>query len=59
MPQIPLPISFSVPVLVIMVIIVLALAFWSRYNTVGPDEVLIITGSFLGNNNVFTDEAGR
>ncbi len=54
-----IPVFFSVPVLVIMVIVVLGLAFWTRYKTVGPDEVLIITGSFLGKHNVFTDDAER
>ena len=54
-----IPSYLSVPILVIAVILILGLAFWARYKTVGPDDVLIITGSFLGNRNVFTDDADR
>jgi len=48
-----------IPVLVTMVIVVLGLAFWARYKTVGPDEAMIITGSYLGSKNVLVDESGR
>lgn len=48
-----------IPIIVIAVIIVLGLAFWARYKTVGPDEAMIVTGSFLGSKNVHTDESGR
>ncbi|AEG60843.1 flotillin family protein [Desulforamulus ruminis] len=48
-----------IPLLVLSVIIVLGLAFWARYKTVGPDEAMIVTGSFLGIKNVHTDESGR
>ncbi|MFZ5597384.1 MAG: SPFH domain-containing protein [Bacillota bacterium] len=51
--------AFIVPVIVIAVIIVLGLAFSVRYKTVGPDEAMIVTGSFLGNKNVLTDDSGR
>ncbi len=48
-----------IPVLVTVVIVVLGLAFWARYKTVGPDEAMIVTGSYLGSKNVLVDESGR
>lgn len=48
-----------VPVIVIVVVLVLGLAFWTRYKTVGPDEAMIVTGSFLGSKNVMLDDSGR
>jgi len=48
-----------VPVIVIVVVMVLGLAFWTRYKTVGPDEAMIVTGSFLGSKNVMLDDSGR
>lgn len=48
-----------IPVIVTVVIVVLGLAFWARYKTVGPDEAMIVTGSFLGNKNVLSDDSGR
>ena len=35
-----------IPVIVVGVILILGLAFWARYKTVGPDEAMIVTGSF-------------
>ncbi len=49
----------TIPVLVLVVIIVLGLAFWARYRTVGPDEAMIVTGSFLMGEDALTDESGR
>nr|WP_242832542.1 flotillin family protein [Desulfosporosinus orientis] len=49
----------AIPTMVIGVIIVLGLAFWARYKTVGPDEAMIVTGSYLGSKNVHTDESNR
>lgn len=49
----------SIPIIIVVVIIVLGLAFWARYKTVGPDEAMIVTGSYLGRKNVHTDESGR
>ncbi|MGJ7911309.1 SPFH domain-containing protein [Neobacillus sp. LXY-1] len=45
----------------IVVLIILALigVFITKYKTAGPDEALIVTGSFLGNRNVHVDEAGN
>lgn len=50
---------FTIPAIVLAVIIVLGLAFWARYRTVGPDEAMIVTGSFLMGADVLTDESGR
>lgn len=48
-------------VIIVAAILVLALigVFVSKYRTAGPDEALIITGSYLGGKNVHTDEAGN
>jgi len=54
-----IPDFFAVPVIVIVVIILLGLTFWARYKTVGPDESMLITGSYLGSKNVLTDDSGR
>lgn len=48
-----------IPFIVLAVILVLGLAFWARYNTVGPDEAMIVTGSFLMGSDVLTDESQR
>ena len=44
---------------VLAVIVLLALAFWTRFKTVGPDEAMIITGSFMIGGSVVTDSFGR
>ncbi|HWR41920.1 flotillin family protein [Sporomusa sp.] len=49
----------TIPVLVLIVFVVLGLAFWARYKTVGPDEAMIVTGSFLVGGDVLTDDSGR
>jgi flotillin len=54
-----LPDYLIIPVIVVGVIVLLGLAFWARYKTVGPDEAMIVTGSFLGSKNVAIDETGR
>ncbi|OZB90654.1 flotillin [Paenibacillus sp. XY044] len=54
-----MPEYLVIPLIVIGVIVVLGLAFWARYKTVGPDEAMIVTGSFLGNKNISEDESGR
>ncbi|PAV28851.1 flotillin [Virgibacillus profundi] len=45
----------------IVVFLVLALigVFVSKYRTAGPDEALIVTGSYLGGKNVHIDESGN
>lgn len=50
-----MPDFLIIPVIVVAVIVLLGLAFMARYKTVGPDEAMIITGSFLGSRNVSTD----
>ncbi|USG66771.1 flotillin family protein [Brevibacillus ruminantium] len=50
---------FAPVIAVIAVFVVLGIAFWARYKTVGADEAMIVTGSFLGNKNVLSDETGR
>lgn len=44
---------------ILVTILILALVFWSRYKTVGPDEAMIITGSFLIGSSVMTDNYDR
>ncbi|MGC5325287.1 SPFH domain-containing protein [Brevibacillus sp. SYSU BS000544] len=46
-------------VAVLAVLVVLGIAFWARYKTVGADQAMIVTGSYLGSKNVLTDESGR
>lgn len=53
------PTIFYTVVGVAAVIVILGIAFWARYKTVGADEAMIVTGSFLGTKNVLTDESGR
>ncbi|WP_042353927.1 flotillin family protein [Bacillus rubiinfantis] len=45
----------------IVALILLALigVFITKYRTAGPDEALIVTGSYLGSKNVHVDEAGN
>ncbi|WP_042337491.1 flotillin family protein [Bacillus andreraoultii] len=49
--------------IVIGIVVVLLLAligvFITKYRTVGPDEALIVTGSYLGSKNVNLDESGN
>ncbi len=50
-------------IIVVAVVFCLLLAmvgvFVKRYRTVGPDEALIVTGSYLGGRNVQVDESGN
>ncbi|MED3913833.1 flotillin family protein [Priestia megaterium] len=55
---------FSTPILVVVGIVVFLLialiaVFITKYRTAGPDEALIVTGSYLGNKNVHVDESGN
>ncbi|MFC0301610.1 SPFH domain-containing protein [Virgibacillus soli] len=45
--------------LVIILLIALISVFISKYKTAGPDEALIVTGSYLGGKNVHRDESGN
>src|SRR5690606_30722835 len=42
-----------------IVVVFLIFSLWLRYRTVGADDAMIITGSYLGRKNVFTDDSGR
>lgn len=45
--------------IVIFLLVALIAIFTSKYRTAGPDEALIVTGSYLGGKNVHTDESGN
>jgi flotillin len=51
--------ALLIPGSIVGVILLLGIAFWARYKTVGPDEAMIVTGSFLGSKYVADDEMGR
>ncbi|WP_371256544.1 flotillin family protein [Psychrobacillus sp. FJAT-21963] len=44
---------------VVFVIVVILAVYITKYRTVGPDEALIVTGSYLGSKNVHTDDSGN
>ncbi|WP_027410788.1 flotillin family protein [Anoxybacteroides tepidamans] len=52
------PIFIVVGVVVLLLLGLIAI-FMLRYRTVGPDEALIVTGSYLGSKNVHVDESGN
>ncbi|PLS06907.1 flotillin family protein [Neobacillus cucumis] len=45
--------------IVALILVALIGVFITKYKTAGPDEALIVTGSFLGNRNVHVDESGN
>ncbi|WP_066258671.1 flotillin family protein [Neobacillus drentensis] len=45
--------------IVVLILVALIGVFITKYRTAGPDEALIVTGSFLGNGNVHVDESGN
>lgn len=45
--------------IVFFILIALISVFVSKYRTAGPDEALIVTGSYLGRKNVHVDEGGN
>ncbi|HWK21393.1 MAG TPA: flotillin family protein [Ureibacillus sp.] len=45
--------------IVAFIILAIIVVYVSKYKTVGPDEALIVTGSFLGSKNVHTDDSGN
>lgn len=54
----------SMEVMIVMgvvafLLIALLLVFITKYRTAGPDEALIVTGSYLGSKNVNVDESGN
>ncbi|SDM97386.1 flotillin [Fictibacillus solisalsi] len=50
---------FIVAGIAVFIVIALIAVFVTKYKTAGPDEALIVTGSFLGNKNVNIDESGN
>ncbi|WP_442599067.1 flotillin family protein [Neobacillus sp. D3-1R] len=50
---------FIVVGLVVFLLIAFIAVFIAKYRTAGPDEALIITGSYLGSKNVHVDESGN
>ncbi|WP_026693052.1 flotillin family protein [Peribacillus kribbensis] len=45
--------------IVVFILLAMIAVFVKKYRTAGPDEALIVTGSYLGGKNVHTDEAGN
>lgn len=45
--------------IVAVLLIALIAVFVTKYRTAGPDEALIVTGSYLGSKNVHVDESGN
>ncbi|SOC15240.1 flotillin [Ureibacillus xyleni] len=45
--------------IVVFVLAAIVAVYIAKYKTVGPDEALIVTGSFLGSKNVHSDESGN
>ncbi|MDQ0156545.1 flotillin family protein [Robertmurraya andreesenii] len=50
---------FIVIGVVVFLLIALIAVFITKYRTAGPDEALIVTGSYLGSKNVNVDESGN
>lgn len=50
---------FIVGGIVAFILIALLAVFVTKYRTAGPDEALIVTGSFLGSRNVHVDESNN
>ena len=44
---------------VVFLLIAIVGVYVAKYRTAGPDEALIVTGSYLGSKNVHTDESGN
>ncbi len=53
-----LPILVVIGIVAFLLIALIAV-FVTKYRTAGPDEALIVTGSYLGNKNVHVDESGN
>ena len=45
--------------IVVFVLLAVLAVYITKYRTVGPDEALIVTGSYLGTKNVHTDDSGN
>lgn len=44
---------------VVFILFIMLTVYITKYKTVGPDEALIVTGSYLGSKNVHTDDSGN
>lgn len=44
---------------VVFLLLAIMAVYIAKYKTAGPDEALIVTGSYLGNKNVHTDDSGN
>lgn len=44
---------------VVFLLIAIVVVYVAKYRTAGPDEALIVTGSYLGSKNVHTDDSGN
>ncbi|MGN7118200.1 flotillin family protein, partial [Lysinibacillus odysseyi] len=44
---------------VVFLLLAIVAVYIAKYKTAGPDEALIVTGSYLGNKNVHTDDSGN
>ena len=53
-----LGILIAIGVVVFLIIAIIGV-YVLKYRTAGPDEALIVTGSYLGSKNVHTDESGN
>ena len=53
-----LGVFIAIGVVVFLLIAIIAV-YITKYRTAGPDEALIVTGSYLGKNNVHTDDSGN
>ncbi|MBQ6458326.1 MULTISPECIES: flotillin family protein [Exiguobacterium] len=51
--------AILVSIIVGVIILALVFVFVLKYRTVGPDEALIVTGSYLGKKNVHSDTSGN
>ncbi|GKV54931.1 hypothetical protein NCCP2222_08780 [Sporosarcina sp. NCCP-2222] len=54
-----MPSIFIIIGIVAFILLAIVLVYVSKYKTVGPDEALIVTGSYLGSKNVHTDDSGN
>ena len=45
--------------IVAFVLLAIVALYVMKYRTAGPDEALIVTGSYLGSKNVHADESGN
>ena len=50
---------FIIVGIAVFLLLVLIGVFITKYRTAGPDEALIVTGSYLGGKNVHVDESGN